>query len=88
MFDFGCNGVGFGYGGSLFFTAIFWVLVVGLGVWFITWLVSRNRNKALTNAGSISAPASDTAVEILKQRYARGEISKAEYETMRNDLST
>jgi putative membrane protein len=87
MFDFACNGLGYGYGFGMLFTALFWLLIVGLGVWLITWLVSRNRNAALTNVDSISTPVSDTAVEILKQRYARGEISKAEYETMRDDLS-
>lgn len=88
MFDFGCNGFGFGYGYGMFFTLLIWMLIIGLVVWFVTWLVSRNRHNAVTNAGSISAPASDTAIEILKQRYARGEISKAEYETMLDDLST
>jgi len=87
MFDFACNGLGYGYGFGMFFTALLLLLIVGLGVWLITWLVSRNRNAALTNVDSISTPVSDTAVEILKQRYARGEISKAEYETMRDDLS-
>ena len=88
MFDFACNGLGYGYGSGMLFTALFWLLIVGVGIWFITWLVARNRNAALTNAGSISAPVNDTAVEILKQRYARGEISKTEYETMRDDLSS
>ena len=84
MFDFACNG----FGSGMFFTAFFWIVIVGLGVWLITWLVSRNRNATLTNAGSLSMPVGDTAVEILKQRYARGEITKSEYETMRDDLST
>jgi putative membrane protein len=88
MFDFACNGLGYGssFGSGIFFTALIWLLIVGLGVWLITWLVTRNRHAASTNAGSISLPANDTAVEILKQRYARGEISKAEYETMRDAL--
>ncbi len=91
MFDFACNDLGYGYGSSfgsgMFFTALVWLLIVGVGVWLITWLVARNRHAASTNVGSIPLPTNDTAVEILKQRYARGEISKAEYQTMRDDLS-
>lgn len=33
-----------------------------------------------------SAPREDEAVAILRQRYARGEISREEFERMRRDL--
>jgi putative membrane protein len=32
------------------------------------------------------APTSQTPLELLKARYARGEISRAEYDQMRQDL--
>ncbi|NOX62769.1 MAG: SHOCT domain-containing protein [Chloroflexi bacterium] len=40
---------------------------------------------------SVSPPssppgASESPLEILKQRYARGELTKAEYEEMRRDI--
>jgi len=42
-------------------------------------------------AGLFSQPTSivaqdDSALDILNQRYARGEISKADYDAMRRDL--
>ena len=68
-----------GFGGI--FMMIFWVLIlVGL-VFLIKWLIqSTNRAKSETGGG-------DRALEILKERYARGEIEKAEFETMKLDLS-
>ncbi len=32
-------------------------------------------------------PSRETPMEVLKKRYARGEISKQEYEEMRRDLA-
>ena len=68
-----------GFGGI--FMMIFWVLIlVGL-VFLIKWLIqSTSRAKSETGGGN-------RALEILKERYARGEIGKAEFETMKLDLS-
>jgi putative membrane protein len=42
----------------------------------IRWLVTQGRESR-----------SDTALDILRQRYARGEINKEEFDTKRRDLS-
>ena len=64
------------------FMIIFWILIlVGL-VFLIKWLIqSANRGQ------SGDAVGSNRALGILKERYARGEIDKAEFETMKTDLS-
>ncbi len=59
---------------------IFWVVIVALIVWGII---------ALTKRGT---PASDTPqkrdpLDIAKERYAKGEISKEELEQIKNNLS-
>ncbi len=60
---------------------IFWILIlVGL-VFFIKWLV-QNTGRSQTGVDD-----GNRALEILKERYARGEIDKAEFETMKTDLS-
>ncbi len=50
----------------------------------IAWLVRAASPQ--DKAGSSASPR-NTALDILKERYARGEISKAEYEEMRDDLA-
>ena len=70
----GYGGMGFGWG----FGLIIWVLLIVGIVIGIKWLISS----------SGSGVHSTTALEILKQRYARGEIDKAEYEDKRRSLST
>ncbi|MGD2270671.1 MAG: SHOCT domain-containing protein [Desulfobacterales bacterium] len=60
---------------------IFWILVlVGL-ILIIRWLVQMT-------GGEKRPTRSSRAIDILKERYARGEINKAEYETMKKDLAT
>jgi putative membrane protein len=65
---------GFGLG----FMGIFWVVLIIVGLIFFRQL-SKGR-KGPEDTGS-------TPLEILKQRYARGEIDKQEYETKKRDLS-
>ncbi len=78
-FGFGMmNGFGFG---SLFMI-LFWGVVIALGVWLISGLVSRTSSQPPT-----SLPPADSALDILKKRYARGEITKEQYEQMRRDLN-
>jgi putative membrane protein len=63
------------------FMIIFWILIlVGL-VFLIKWLIQSTRRGQTGNAGG------NRALGILKERYARGEIDKAEFETMKTDLS-
>jgi putative membrane protein len=54
---------------------LFWVLfIVGLIVG-IRWLIGKGKEQK-----------QDSAIEILRQRYARGEINKEEFEAKRKDL--
>ena len=74
------GGWGMGWFGGIFMM-IFWVLVlIGL-VFLIKWLV-QTTNRVKSDAGN-----GNRALEILKERYARGEIDIAEFETMKLELS-
>jgi putative membrane protein len=73
-------GGGVGWLGPIFMV-LFWGLIVVLIVLLIRWLLSS------THAKTSSVPQEDSALEILKKRYARGEINKEEFEAKKKDLS-
>lgn len=75
-------GMGFGPGGFGFIMMIVvWILVVVGIVFLIKWLAASSRA-----AGGGQADA-ETPMDILKKRYARGEIDKAEFEERKKDLA-
>ena len=61
--------------GMMFFMLLFWGLVIVGVVLGIRWLISQGKESR-----------SDSALEILRQRYARGEINKEEFEARKKDL--
>ena len=70
---------GMGWFGGIFMI-VFWILIlVGL-VFVIRWLVQA------TGKGAHSAQSGSRAMDILKERYARGEIDREEFEQRRRDL--
>lgn len=76
-------GLGFGFGG--FFMVIFW----GLLIWAIVALVrggSSFGSGCCGGHGHMGKGNGDDAMEILKHRYAKGEINKEEFEKMKKDL--
>lgn len=60
------------------FGLVFTLLVIGLVAYLLGWR---------PEVGRLARPEGGTALEILKERYARGEISREEYEQMRRDLT-
>lgn len=65
---------------------LFWVLVVVAALWLVNRLFPKPSSYTLPPSGEGGEPYPDSSLEILKQRYARGEISKSEYIDMRNTL--
>lgn len=66
---------------GLIFMGLFWVLLIVLIVLLIRWLLSSGP------AGSQDHNREESALEVLKKRYARGEIDKEEFEAKKRDLS-
>ena len=59
---------------------LFWLLVIGGVVWLV-----QSAGRGATSAGP-SMPLAEAPLDILKRRYARGEITKEQYEEMRHAL--
>ena len=56
---------------------IFWILLFAAVIFLIIWIVYRFR---------IKKTASETPLNILRKRFAKGEITKKEFEDMKKDL--
>jgi putative membrane protein len=81
-------GSGFGWIGMIFgglMMLLFWGGLIALG-FFAFRALTRSGGGQSTNATRTTAPNGDGALAILKERYARGEIDKAQYEQMRADV--
>jgi putative membrane protein len=65
-----------GFGGGMMW--IFWILILIALVWFVVF--------AARQAGD-SQKREKSALEILKERYAKGEIDRDEFKQMRDDLN-
>jgi len=64
--------------GGMWFGWIFWLIILGVIIWAVIQFSNRNQFQ--------SGKTTDSPLDILKKRYAKGEISREEYEQMKNDL--
>jgi len=67
----------YGLGGILMW--IIFLIVIGVAVYLIV---------QATKAKGLESPFRETPMEILKKRYAKGEITKEEFEKMKKDLES
>ncbi len=75
---------GLGWIGMIINLVILVALIIGL-VFLVIWIVKRLSNN---NSGQMPNNAASSAVEIAKERYAKGEITREEYQKLLVDLGT
>ena len=68
---------GWGLGGGIMMI-IFWAAIILAIVWIVKEVGGRNNSDKTRHAKS--------AIEILKERYAKGEITKEQFESMKKDV--
>lgn len=59
--------------GHFGYKILFKVIVLVLIIWLALFLIKRNKNN-------------ETALDMLKKRYAKGEIKKKEFESIKKDI--
>lgn len=68
--------------GTMWLMPVFWILILGLIIWAVVALV-----RGLSEPKGSGTSRADSALNILKRRYAVGDISKEEYEDKKKDLT-
>lgn len=66
--------------GGMWLRWIFWLVVLVLIVWFISNQMNKNKKDS-------STPEQETALDVHKKRYAKGEITKEQFQEMKKDLN-
>jgi putative membrane protein len=66
--------------GGMWFGWLFWIIILGVIVWVIVRFAGGGGNRQLP-----SAPG-ESPLDILKKRYAKGEITKEQFDQMKKDL--
>jgi putative membrane protein len=73
-------GMNFGFTGLLFMLLL-WAGLIALAIWLVSALFPRTARPASSGDQDLSAR------RILDRRYARGEITREQYELMKRDIS-
>ena len=73
--------MGMGLGFGLLLMLLFWGGLIALAVWMASALFPHSNRET-----SISTDQNLSAQEILDRRYARGEITRDQYELMKQDI--
>jgi putative membrane protein len=64
-----------------------WWMVFGGALWLLFWAVVVYVVVQFSRGRFSEGPATDRPIDIARRRYAAGEITKAQYEELRRDLS-
>ena len=77
----GYEGWGWGWGFGLLHMLGFWILLIVAVMLIVRWL------GGVPGRSESGHASRETALDILKKRYAKGEIDKEEFESKKRDLA-
>lgn len=67
--------------GGMWFGWLLGIVIIVLVIWVVIQISNKNQQTNSTNM-----IGKETPLDILKKRYAKGEITKEQFEEMKNDL--
>lgn len=67
--------------GGMWFGWLLGIVIIVLVIWVVIQISNKNQQTNSTNMIGKESP-----LDILKKRYAKGEITKEQFEEMKNDL--
>lgn len=88
-------GFGWGFGGGamiimMLFMAVFWILIIVGAILLIRWMLETGGKPGAPTVTKPVKPKTEeqgeSPLDILKKRYALGEIDKKEYEEKKKEL--
>ncbi len=78
-------------GPGAFLSILSWVVLIIIIVWIIRWAFGgHHHHRGMWMGGPQNNPwwMQNSALNLLKERYAKGEIDKAEFDEKRKDLES
>ena len=76
---------GWGWGFMLFVPVC--LILIAIGLYYVFTSGHRNSYSCHTHTPQTQYISSGRALEILKERYAKGEITREQYQQMKNELT-
>jgi putative membrane protein len=66
-----------GVGGYMWFGWIFWLILLGVIIWAVVTIINKSQISSRNNQPG------ESALDILKKRFAKGELTKEQYDQMK-----
>jgi putative membrane protein len=66
--------------GGMWIGWIIWLVIIAAIIWVVVSLIGRSKR------GEENVHPTESALDILKKRYAKGEITKEQFDQMKKDL--